>query len=127
MDILEENPEYIQYLTKVGDQYRLNQKALDDWNAIMSQQEGAIDNQMGGNEYLANYDDLLGNIKSDESHGEGSGLGDTNMAEEEMDKLIEKNRELNQLLMEGKISTTEYFDGLSEKITDSGLDEVPRP
>ncbi len=122
--ILEENPEYIQYLTKVGDQYRLNQKALDDWNAIMSQQEGAIDNQMGGNEYLANYDDLLGNIKSDESHGEGSGLGDTNMAEEEMDKLIEKNRELNQSLMEGKISTAEYFDGLSEKITDSGLEDA---
>ncbi len=122
--ILEENPEYIQYLTKVGDQYRLNQKALDDWNAIMKQQEGAIDNQMGGNAYLENYGGLLENIKGDESHGEGNGLGNTGMAEEKMDALIEKNRELNQSLKEGKISTAEYFDSLSEKITDSGLEEA---
>lgn len=121
--ILEANPEYIQYLIKVGDQYKLNKQALEDWNAVNKEQELAIDNQMGGNKYLESYDSVLSDIANPASHGNGDGVGGTGISEQ-LDDLIAKNKELNNSFLNGEITASEYFSNLSGYITSSGLEDA---
>ena len=121
--ILEANPEYIQYLIKVGDQYKLNKQALEDWNAVNKEQELAIDNQMGGNKYLESYDSVLSDIANPASHGNGDGVGGTGISEQ-LDDLIAKNKELNNSFLNGEITVSEYFSNLSGYITSSGLEDA---
>lgn len=121
--ILEANPEYIQYLIKVGDQYKLNKQALEDWNAVNKEQELAIDNQMGGNKYLESYDSVLSDIANPASHGNGDGVGGTGVSEQ-LDDLIAKNKELNNSFLNGEITASEYFSNLSGYITSSGLEDA---
>ena len=123
LQILEANPEYIQYLIKVGDQYKLNKQALEDWNAINKEQELAIDNQMGGNKYLESYDSVLSDIANPASHGNGDGVGGTGISEQ-LDDLIAKNKELNNSFLNGEITASEYFSNLSGYITSSGLEDA---
>lgn len=120
--ILEENPEYVEYLIKVGDQYKLNEQALNDWNEANKEQKDYINNQMGGNNYLENYSSLLDNIKSSKSHVNG-GVGNTGIGEQ-LDDLISKNKKWNESLKNGEISASEYFSNISNSITDSGLEEA---
>jgi len=121
--ILEANPEYVQYLIKVGDQYKLNKQALEDWNAVNKEQELAIDNQMGGNKYLESYDSVLSDIANPASHGNGDGVGGTGISEQ-LDDLIAKNKELNNSFLNGEITASEYFSNLSGYITSSGLEDA---
>ena len=121
--ILEANPEYIQYLIKVGDQYKLNKQALEDWNTVNKEQELAIDNQMGGNKYLESYDSVLSDIANPASHGNGDGVGGTGISEQ-LDDLIAKNKELNNSFLNGEITASEYFSNLSGYITSSGLEDA---
>lgn len=120
--ILEENPEYVEYLIKVGDQYKLNEQALNDWNEANKEQKDYINNQMGGNNYLENYSSLLDNIKSSKSHVNG-GVGNTGIGEQ-LDDLISKNKKWNESLKNGEISASKYFSNISNSITDSGLEEA---
>lgn len=120
--ILEENPEYVEYLIKVGGQYKLNEQALNDWNEANKEQKDYINNQMGGNNYLENYSSLLDNIKSSKSHVNG-GVGNTGIGEQ-LDDLISKNKKWNESLKNGEISASEYFSNISNSITDSGLEEA---
>lgn len=120
--VLETNPEYIQYLVKVGDQYKLNEQALNDWNEANKEQEQEINNQMGGNDYLGNYSSLLDSIQDNASHPNG-GVGNTNIGSQ-LDDLINKNKEWNTSLQNGKITTAQYFQNMSNAITDSGLEDA---
>lgn len=120
--VLEANPEYIQYLVKVGDQYKLNEQALNDWNEANKEQEQEINNQMGGNDYLSNYSSLLDSIQDNASHPNG-GVGNTNIGSQ-LDDLINKNKEWNTSLQNGEITTAQYFQNMSNAITDSGLEDT---
>ena len=122
--MLEENPEYIYYLTEVEGKYKLNQQALEDWKDVVADQQAIIDNMMGKNTYLENYDGLLDNVMLDASHGRGDGTGDTGLAESDLDSLILKNKELNQALLDNKISVVDYFNSISDSITSSGLESA---
>lgn len=121
--ILQEHPEYIAYLIKVGDQYKLNEQALKDWNSVVDEQKNAIDNQMGSNSYVENYGNILDSISSNTSHI-GGGVGNWSGGEEALDNLIAKNNELNQSLLNGKINATDYFKSISDSITSSGLEDA---
>ena len=123
-DILEEHPEYIQYLTKVGDTYKVNQKALDDWNETTKEQQRLIDEQMGSNQYAEEYNPLLDSVSRDTSSTKSDGDGNWDGGKEALDELIDKNKELNQSFADGKISATDYFKSLSDSITDSGLEQA---
>lgn len=130
-EILTENPEYIEYLEKVGDKYVLNKEATEDWTEATKAQKEAIEEMMGSYEPMGNYNDSLDNIKHDSSHGrdaEGnilSGVGNQSATtEEDLDNLIAKNQELNTSLAEGKIKASEYFDGLSDAVSESGLHDA---
>lgn len=120
--VLETNPEYVQYLVKVGDQYKLNEQALNDWNEANKEQEQEINNQMGGNDYLGNYSSLLDSIQDNASHPNG-GVGSTNIGSQ-LDDLINKNKEWNTSLQNGEITTAQYFQNMSNAITDSGLEDA---
>lgn len=120
--VLETNPEYIQYLVKVGDQYKLNEQALNDWNEANKEQEQEINNQMGGNDYLGNYSSLLDSIQDNASHPNG-GVGNTNIGSQ-LNDLINKNKEWNTSLQNGEITTAQYFQNMSNAITDSGLEDA---
>lgn len=120
--VLETNPEYIQYLVKVGDQYKLNEQALNDWNEANKEQEQELNNQMGGNDYLGNYSSLLDSIQDNASHPNG-GVGNTNIGSQ-LDDLINKNKEWNTSLQNGEITTAQYFQNMSNAITDSGLEDA---
>mgnify|MGYP002761734558 CR=1 FL=1 len=120
--VLETNPEYVQYLVKVGNQYKLNEQALNDWNEANKEQEQEINNQMGGNDYLSNYSPLLDSIQNNASHPNG-GVGNTNIGSQ-LDDLINKNKEWNTSLQNGEITTAQYFQNMSNAITDSGLEDA---
>lgn len=120
--VLETNPEYVQYLVKVGDQYKLNEQALNDWNEANKEQKQEISNQMGGNDYLSNYSPLLDSIQDNASHPNG-GVGNTNIGSQ-LDDLINKNKEWNTSLQNGKITTAQYFQNISNAITNSGLEDA---
>lgn len=120
--VLETNPEYIQYLVKVGDQYKLNEQALNDWNEANKEQKQEINNQMGGNDYLSNYSPLLDSIQNNASHPNG-GVGNTNIGSQ-LDDLINKNKEWNTSLQNGEITTAQYFQNISNAITNSGLEDA---
>lgn len=132
--ILAEHPEYAGYLTKVGEQYQLNQQALDDWNESIKEQNQLVDDNMGGTKSFENYADILNSVQNRASHSqthEYSTLAPTEGVVEEqaglqsidsqLDSLVSKNEELNQSLAEGKITTQEYFDSMSKSIEGSGL------
>lgn len=120
--VLETNPEYIQYLVKVGNQYKLNEQALNDWNEANKEQKQEINNQMGGNDYLSNYSPLLDSIQDNASHPNG-GVGNTNIGSQ-LDDLINKNKEWNTSLQNGEITTAQYFQNMSNAITNSGLEDA---
>lgn len=120
--VLETNPEYVQYLVKVGNQYKLNEQALNDWNEANKEQEQEINNQMGGNDYLSNYSPLLDSIQNNASHPNG-GVGNTNIGSQ-LDDLINKNKEWNTSLQNGEITTAQYFQNMSNAITNSGLEDA---
>ena len=131
--MLKEHPEYIEYLTKVGDTYKLNEHAMEQWTKANEDQNKSVQNMLGSYESMKNYSTLLNNIKAPSSHGideKGnirSGLGDTKVTKLEssdLDGLLDISNELNNSLAEGVINAKEYFDGISESITSSGLEQA---
>lgn len=131
--MLKEHPEYIEYLTKVGDTYKLNEHAMEQWTKANEDQNKSVQNMLGSYESMKNYSTLLNNIKAPSSHGideKGnirSGLGDTKatkLESSDLDGLLDISNELNNSLAEGTISAKEYFDGISESITSSGLEQA---
>lgn len=131
--MLKEHPEYIEYLTKVGDTYKLNEHAMEQWTKANEDQNKSVQNMLGSYESMKNYSTLLNNIKAPSSHGideKGnirSGLGDskvTKLESSDLDGLLDISNELNNSLAEGVINAKEYFDGISESITSSGLEQA---
>ena len=122
--LLEENPEYIKYLIKVGDKYKVNKQALEDWKTIQEEQQRLIDDKMGSNQYADEYNPLLSRVSKDTSSTKSNGDGNWEGGKEALDGLIAKNKELNQSFADGKISATDYFKSLSDSITDSGLEKA---
>ena len=131
--MLKEHPEYIEYLTKVGDTYKLNEHAMEQWTKANEEQNKSVQNMLGSYESMKNYSTLLNNIKAPSSHGideKGnirSGLGDTKatkLESSDLDGLLDISSELNNSLAEGVINAKEYFDGISESITSSGLEQA---
>lgn len=131
--MIKEHPEYIEYLTKVGDTCKLNEHAMEQWTKANEEQNKSVQNMLGSYESMKNYSTLLNNIKAPSSHGideKGnirSGLGNTKVTKLEssdLDGLLDISNELNNSLAEGVINAKEYFDGISESITSSGLEQA---
>lgn len=123
-DIIQENPEYVEYLTKVGDQWKLNQQALDDYNRSLEEQTAIVDDAMGGTSNFENYNDLLERMSHFESHP----IDSSEFDDSAMSGFTSANQDLNSRLANGEIGFVDYFNGISDALDSSGaldsLDEL---
>lgn len=107
-NIVAEHPEYLEFLQKVGDQYQLNQRAVEQWTqktreqtAAMKEANGeAIDMTSTNKDIIAAYQDL-------------------DMDNLDLQKPLQEIQQLNDLLTNGAISNSDFLDRLN-----SGFDTL---
>lgn len=107
-NIMVEHPEYVEFLQKVGDQYQLNQRAVEQWTqktreqtAAMKEATGeAVNMSQANTDILAAYQSLSGN----------------NL---DLQQPLQEIQQLNDLLTNGAISNADFLDRLN-----SGFDAL---
>lgn len=107
-NIMVEHPEYVEFLQKVGNQYQLNQRAVEQWTqktreqtAAMKEATGeAVNMSQANTDILAAYQNLSGN----------------NL---DLQQPLQEIQQLNNLLTNGAISNTDFLDRLN-----SGFDTL---
>lgn len=99
--LVAENSDYLQYLTKVGEVYQLNEKALDAWTEKTREQTDAMQELRGETADMSGQQSTINSIlgKTDESNW--------------MNSLLTDMRELNYQFSNGDIDTSTFMDGLS--------------
>lgn len=117
--LLEAHPNYVKYLIKEGDQYKLNQAALDDLNRAEELQGQAMDEyvdhlremEFGSKAFVDTFDEFLDAVSA--SYPD-SGLSD----------VIAKIKEINGEFRDGKDSVVDYFNNLQEQIASISFDSL---
>lgn len=115
-ELLQENPEYINYLTKVGDLYQLNQEFLDDWTAASEKQQSFIKEAMDTSySSLLEENDLMRRADFSAVSTNGGSIDTASAA-----NTIES---LNQALANGESTVEEYaagIEGLTQQLDGLG-------
>lgn len=115
-NILTEHPEYIGYLEKVGDAYKLNEQALSDWNDASKAQSEELDKIMDSSFNVLN-DENRALKDSKDKFGGSFGQVDTSWGTNlDLDKTSQDIMNLNTSLANGQSSVKEYADGIGEVI-----------
>lgn len=107
------------------------QAELDRLDPIILQAELEI----GTANYLEAYNKILDDIQGKQSHMRSTDYahvqtvdGEKDLKDvikvEQLDNIIAKNKELNQSLLEGEVTSKEYLESINKLITDSNLDEA---
>lgn len=114
--LLQKNPEYINYLVKVGDLYQLNQELMDDWTAASEKQKTFLDQQM---------DTSFGNLSAENEAMRKVNFSsvDTDYGDLDTSSVADEVESLNQALASGESTVKEYADGisnLSDKLSSLG-------
>lgn len=107
--IVTEHPEYLQYLQQVGDVYRLNSRALEEWNQLTREQTDAMNNLKSNSMDLTEQNKDL-SVMIDKL--KGTDIGDA----------LQGIKDLNLQMMDGKLSNGDFLDGLTsgfDKLTDA--------
>ena len=116
--LIAKNPDYINYLTKVGDAYVLNENALSDWNDALEKQKSAMDALMDtGYGKLEQENSLMRQATPD------FGTVDTDFGSADLGDAANDIETLNSALANGETSVDDYADGISnlaDKIDDLG-------
>ena len=113
-ELLAENPEYAQYLTKVGESYQLNRNALNDWNAALKEQKEALDAI-----YNTSYQSLEDINESSFDQIETTEITTGKGNKEDTINIKESSQaiaELNSQLASGSISVQDYATKLSDAV-----------
>lgn len=105
--IITDNPEYIEYLQKVGDVYQLNSRALEEWNQKTRDQTQAMETLQGNT------------IDFTEQNKDLSSLIDKFKDNEGISSVLENIKTLNLEMMNGSLSNGDFLDGLT-----SGFDKL---
>ena len=106
-ELLQKNPEYINYLTKVGELYQLNQEFLDDWTAASEKQQSFIEDAMDTSYGALSEENDLMRRTDFSSVTTNAGVLDTAGAADTIESL-------NQALADGESTVEEYADGLGD-------------
>lgn len=113
--MLKTTPELAKYLIKVGDSYKLNKQALEDYNDVQERNILATDEyikklkeqQFGSREFAKTYNELLDMIN-------------TKYEFDSIKNLSNNVKEINNEFINGKISAKDYFNNLQNQIKDIG-------
>ena len=123
-----ENPDYLNYLTKVGDVYKLNRNALLDWNSAVEEQTRQIEDAQGkfGSEFFDDYqsDLALQSAKlTDYAAYEEMPEADS-MALTGMQNVVESVQNASVALENGKISVQDYFNTYSQAFSANNISAI---
>lgn len=130
-----EDPEILQYLTKIGDAYYLNTEAADEWNKAIEKQTEELENLQGSfngaffdewQQKMQNSADMLQKmaqaaqtdvLNGDLSENEANALsGLTNITNSVL--------QASQSLEDGEISVMDYFDSYSQAFDDNDVADI---
>ena len=107
-DIMVEHPEYVEFLQKVGDQYQLNQRAVEQWTQKTREQTAAMKEATGEAVNMSQTNkDIIAAYQN---------LSTNNL---DLQQPLQEIQQLNNLLTNGAISNTDFLDRLN-----SGFDTL---
>ena len=107
-NIMVEHPEYIEFLQKVGDQYQLNQRAVEQWTQKTREQTAAMKEATGESVNMSQANmDILAAYQN---------LSNNNL---DLQQPLQEIQQLNDLLTNGAISNSDFLDRLN-----SGFDTL---
>lgn len=130
--LIKDNPEYLDYLTKVGDKYQLNTDALNKWNEAVKNQTQEIEDAQGMfnsnffDDYQSQLDSssnklsLLGRVYQENSTGSDEEKKEID-ALQKMSSLGSTVRDISQQLEDGKISVEDYFSSFDEAFDSNNI------
>lgn len=124
-ELIKANEEYAKYIKKVGDEYVLTTQSLTDFTEMEKAEKLALDQAIEAmqnkgkvdrdyaQQYVDLYDDLIESSKnwSDQERADSG---------EDFDKNTEALRRQAQAFQEGKISASEYFDAINQRVSETG-------
>ncbi len=108
--LIAEHPEYLEYLTKVGDQYMLNERALTDWNNATDAQADALE-ELTTVDYSALKE--INNVLTQELDESAFSQIASDFGELDAAGAATSLRDLNQSFIDGDMSINDYANGLS--------------
>lgn len=114
-DILQEHPEYIDYLTKVGDTYQLNQQALQAWNDATKEQTDALNELMDTSYSVLDDENKALELVRDKQGG-SFGTIESDTSSVNLDNVADKVISINEALAQGKTDVSEYADDIGQAI-----------
>ena len=103
VSLIEKNSEYAEYLTKVGDAYQLNTKALAAYTDATREQTKAMEELRGESVDMSENNDYISQMMGQDDF-DSEGWGDT----------LRGIQAINQELTNGNISTDDFLDGLED-------------
>ena len=135
-EIVSENPDYLQYLTKVGDNYVLNKNALEEWNKATKEQTEQLEAAQGkfNSAFFDDYQDSLdeaiqkarelrdATAKKDSSDGH-----DYSADSSALDNIANMGQAVSNAsvaLENGEISVQEYFNSFDDAFNNNNIEDI---
>lgn len=124
-ELIKTNSKYAQYIKKVGDEYVLTTQSLTDFTEMEKAEKLALDQTIESmqnkgkvdREYAQQYVDLYGSLIESSKNWSDQERADSG---EDFDKNTEALRRQAQAFQEGKISASEYFDAINQRVSETG-------
>lgn len=124
-ELIKANSEYAQYIKKVGDEYVLTTQSLTDFTEMEKAEKLVLDQAIESmqnkgkvdREYAQQYVDLYGSLIESSKNWSDQERADSG---EDFDKNTEALRRQAQAFQEGKISASEYFDAINQRVNETG-------
>lgn len=124
-ELIKANSEYAQYIKKVGDEYVLTTQSLTDFTEMEKAEKLALDQAIESmqnkgkvdRDYAQQYVDLYSSLIESSKNWSDQERADSG---EDFDKNTEALRRQAQAFQEGKISASEYFDAINQRVSETG-------
>lgn len=114
-ELLAEHPEYAQYLTQVGDSYKLNELALKDWNQALKDQKDTLDELFDTSfKQLEDSNSYFNDITTSKIDIDATEKTDAQTLN--LKSSAEEIAELNSNLADGTIDIQEYSNKLGDAV-----------
>ncbi len=114
-EILAKNPGYVEYLTKVGDLYSLNKRALSEWNSATYEQSQMLEEQRGEWVNLTEQNSLLNSLLQQTAQDFETASDSRKNALQGEQEIYQGLIDLNNQLMYGGLDNISFLDGLNEQ------------